>query len=827
MTVLAGLVWGAGQWLAASATLAVVLLLLLAWGYGRTRFAGGARLVAMGLKVIAVLLLAACLLEPLFSGQRARPGANQFLILADNSRSMTLRDPGAKKSRGEEMKALAPRDAAWLNHLAQDFDLREYAFDTQLRAVTGLDDLPFDGGASNLCASLDRLARRYQGRPLAGVLLFTDGNATDAEAIERVVARAKAQGPQAAKLPPIYPVIAGSKTVAPDINLQQVAVTQTNFEDAPVTVTAHIGGTGFANRDVTAELLDESGKSLEKQTVRLGDNDTADPAAVRFKVKPEQPGVSFYRVRVGLPGQKFESATQPAATQPSVDTPEATLANNVRVVAVDRGQGPYRVLYVAGRPNWEYKFLNRAVASDQQVQLVGLLRVAKREPKFSFIAHGGEIANPLFRGFDNTDKDQVAEYDQPVLVRIGTEDESELRGGFPKSPEDLYKYHAIIIDDLESEFFTQDQMQLIKEFVRQRGGGLLMLGGQETFKNGRYDRTPIGDLLPVYADDASELVAAGGGADVKYRMALTREGLLEPWVRLRGEEVDERKRVEQMSSFQVLNGVRGIKPGATVLARAAVEGGEGTTTVPALVEQRFGQGRVAALLIGDLWRWGMHRQDEKDDDIGKAWRQTVRWLVAEVPKRVEVTPVQATGSVGTIDDEAAASEGPADASAVTLRVKVRDAAYAPLDNATVKVRVTGPDGKPIELTGEPSERERGVYAVTYVPRQAGAYRASVTAAAPDASEVGIAQTGWTSDPAADEFQTLPPNTALLERLARETGGQVIDKSDIDSFVASLPTRHAEITEPYVKPVWHQPWVFLLAILCLAGEWGLRRWRGLP
>ena len=40
-------------------------------------------------------------------------------------------------------------------------------------------------------------------------------------------------------------------------------------------------------------------------------------------------------------------------------------------------------------------------------------------------------------------------------------------------------------------------------------------------------------------------------------------------------------------------------------------------------------------------------------------------------------------------------------------------------------------------------------------------------------------------------------------------------------------RHADVTEPYVSPVWHQPWVFLLAILCLTAEWGLRRWKGLP
>src|SRR6185436_17592928 len=149
-----------------------------------------------------------------------------------------------------------------------------------------------------------------------------------------------------------------------------------------------------------------------------------------------------------------------------------------------------------------------------------------------------------------------------------------------------YRYHAIILDDMESEFFNQDQMQLIKDFVRQRGGGLLMLGGTETFHNGKYDRTPIGDVLPVYADEVS-----GFAAEAQFRMSLTREGWLEPWLRLRGEEDAERQRLAVMPEFQTLNAVRGIKPGATILARAAV----GETTVPALVEQRFGRGRAAAL----------------------------------------------------------------------------------------------------------------------------------------------------------------------------------------------------------------------------------------
>jgi len=40
-------------------------------------------------------------------------------------------------------------------------------------------------------------------------------------------------------------------------------------------------------------------------------------------------------------------------------------------------------------------------------------------------------------------------------------------------------------------------------------------------------------------------------------------------------------------------------------------------------------------------------------------------------------------------------------------------------------------------------------------------------------EVGRAESGWTSDPAADEFRSLKPNRALLENIAKRTGGEII------------------------------------------------------
>ena len=56
---------------------------------------------------------------------------------------------------------------------------------------------------------------------------------------------------------------------------------------------------------------------------------------------------------------------------------------------------------------------------------------------------------------------------------------------------------------------------------------------------------------------------------------------------------------------------------------------------------------------------------------------------------------------------------------------------------------------------------------------------------------------------------------------------MIDDSDLEQFVADLPNRRIPVTEPWIYPLWHQLWVFLFAACCLIGEWGLRRWKGLP
>ena len=129
-----------------------------------------------------------------------------------------------------------------------------------------------------------------------------------------------------------------------------------------------------------------------------------------------------------------------------------------------------RVLYVAGRPNWEFKFMRRALEEDAEVDLVGLLRVARRQPRFSF-RDSNDRRNALWDGFDNRDEDISEQIDEPVLVRLGTRDEFELRSGFPTTADELFAYDGLILDDLEAGFFTHDQLALIEDFVARRGAG--------------------------------------------------------------------------------------------------------------------------------------------------------------------------------------------------------------------------------------------------------------------------------------------------------------------------------------------------------------------
>ncbi|MGC3967389.1 MAG: hypothetical protein QM775_08475 [Pirellulales bacterium] len=212
-----------------------------------------------------------------------------------------------------------------------------------------------------------------------------------------------------------------------------------------------------------------------------------------------------------------------------------------------------------------------------------------------------------------------------------------------------------------------------------------------------------------------------------------------------------------------------------------------------------------------MWRWRL-QVDPENQDLEKMWRQLVRRLTSDVQGRVAATVDRSTGDAGQ---------------AMRIAVRVRDVEYRPADNVQLELAVVGPDGKRIVVDVEPSRREAGLYEATYVPRSPGAYRTEVKASAGDGAVIGGSEAGWTDDASADEFARLEPNRTALKELAERTRGEAVELKDLESFAAGLAARPAPETVQALFPLRHASWLFALAVCCLAGEWGLRRWRGLP
>jgi uncharacterized membrane protein len=72
--------------------------------------------------------------------------------------------------------------------------------------------------------------------------------------------------------------------------------------------------------------------------------------------------------------------------------------------------------------------------------------------------------------------------------------------GIPSDMAGLEKYDGVILSNVPSTQLKPAQMTHIRDYVRDEGGGLIMLGGDNSFGLGGYYRTPVEEALPVTMD---------------------------------------------------------------------------------------------------------------------------------------------------------------------------------------------------------------------------------------------------------------------------------------------------------------------------------------
>jgi uncharacterized membrane protein len=469
-------------------------------------------------------------------------------------------------------------------------------------------------------------------------------------------------------------------------------------------------------------------------------------------VPTTQPGARLFTFRI--------------APQPG----EMVTQNNERTALVAVRDQKAKILYVEGEPRFELKFLRRAVEEDKNLQLVTMMRTAK-------------------------DK----------FLRLGVDDSLELVTGFPRTREELFAYRGIVLGSIEASYFTLDQLRMIAYFVSDRGGGLLMLGGRRSFAEGGYASTPVADVLPV------ELPADREGSPEfhKVKVSLTPAGAIQPAMQIAGSESASAARWKTMPVVTSVNHITRTKPGASTLLSGAAPGGGDATIV--LASERYGRGKTIAFPIQDSWLWQMDASVPVGDVTYQTfWRQTLRWLVNDVPERI---------TVAAATDHAGVNEP------LQVNAEVTDKAYRDVNSASATATIRAPSGAVTQLPLEWSVTRDGEYQTTYTPTERGVYSIRVTAQSSRDTVASDPAFVYAGDLTAEYFGA-ERHTSLLQRIAEETGGRYYTAGSAMGLANDLVYSEGGNTVVQRLDLWDMPIVFVLLLALVAGEWAYRRARGL-
>lgn len=418
-------------------------LLTLAWAIQLGIAKRWAKYVALTLRFGSFGLILFILMEPVIREQKPIPRESYLVHLYDISGSMGIEDYD-KLSRLEalQQKAMLPAEAR--QRMDDQFRTLDYTFDEKLTVCKRGESLKSEKKGTDLAAALKSLELQMSGLPIAGVVVYSDGNATvnnNRKAILDAAAQLQA---------PIYTVGTAPLEPGPDFWIEKLIYPDEVAASVATKITALVGSRGMNGRSVEA-ILNDGKKDLERVTLYPSRDDQTMRA--EFTIRPDAPGVCHYVVKLSPNGV------------------ESYPWNNEQDLFLQVRKEKRRILYVEGSPRYEYRFLRAAFERDERFQVTSMIYL------------------------NNQDQ----------LYRQGLTDKTELQQGFPEKEEDLFAYDVVVIGDIPASRFSEKQLTTLKEFVRKRGGGLLFLAGDNSFSLNGYSRTALAEVLPFEIEAAPKL----------------------------------------------------------------------------------------------------------------------------------------------------------------------------------------------------------------------------------------------------------------------------------------------------------------------------------
>lgn len=799
------------------AVIALALVIGLGWLALRVMFGPTAKLSRraglLALRGLVVLTLIALLLGPVqvdvTSGNARRP---DVFFVVDGSTSMSIGSGASDELRYQHVHSTMATASGRMSHAANDsvrlfrFGHRLSALETSFTEFAATAEPPRDTD-TRLAEALRQLSGRFGRQAPAAVVLFSDGRVRDAAAVEQLARHFGERNIPLSVCPVGDTGRGGDIAIVSAIAPERVR----KFSDVPIQL--FLRSFGYTGRRTEVQIVDvgpdgEGTEVLTTMPVTLRGGVQSVPLTFRSETKSR-------RIEVRIPEQENELTATNNRFPAEIEIDNT----KIRVLYIEGGSQNLRVVRSGdtNRLAGAFSPIQDALSVDEDIECVTLIRLPGRE----------DFLRPeSFQSFTSG------------------------RQGFPQTVAELSAFDCVILSDVAKDSLTEDQLTWLEDWVENRGGGLMMAGGPNSFASGGWEETKLANVLPVSFTDSRWTPAE------ETPLTPTATAAMHPvWQIL----LDRERNAELLNSVpEVIGRHAGLvaKPTADVLAS-----GSSTADGSVMVAGRFGRGRSLALAVPMtspaaekfLLEWG----SSGNRNAAKFWRNVVYWLtenssigrrrlVAGVDKRF-YRPGETIGLGAVAYDETAAITTDYSIWAMVEPKSLdfdSESLDAPIRWPNGVARESGEEG-PYITWGEEFELSRNKQTGRYelplelAERLQGGQsdeglRVELTAYE-GAGDLGGLSRGTQVDSTSLEVQILDdpfeqqnpfPDHDLLKRVAALSGGRVLSSpQELADLVEDVPV---EAGTPVVSkaPLWSRGWLLSVLLGLLTIEWIWRRSVGL-
>lgn len=334
---------------------AVAVLFLTLWAYMRQLrgSSGGWRWVALGLRLLALLLCLLAALRPSVILQEKKRQAASLVFLLDSSTSMLLGDEVRGQTRWAVARKALEQALETAKSLGPNLEVKTYQFDANLREAKLDEKADPEGRETDLGPAMLEAEKReaQNNKRIARMVIISDFASNNG--LNPLVAARRLRDQQ---IPAVTVGLGTEKAGAgsKDIALRDIATGPTVFVKNQLEVRGTLMAHGFSGQPIEVELQVE-GQSVAKTQVRVPEGVDIAPIA-GLKYIPQTPGEKKITLKVTPLEGEF------VTTNNEISTFVTVLSGGLNVMFL---QGP--------NFTWDYRFLMRSIMTSRDIQVEGVV----------------------------------------------------------------------------------------------------------------------------------------------------------------------------------------------------------------------------------------------------------------------------------------------------------------------------------------------------------------------------------------------------------------------------------------------------------------------